>query len=180
MAELHRVEINEKAPSEIEPEESTEDALEAEIANETDPVEEPSEGDEERPQWLPEKFKSAEDMANAYSELEKKMGDTEESSSESVGEPSEANEVVVEASKEFFEKGELTNDTYDSLSKLGLSKELVDSFAAGQAALQDNQSNAIKIDTNAENCVVVGNRVDGATSDSSGTSTVASNDATAF
>ena len=144
MAELHRVEINEKAPSEIEPEESTEDALEAEIANETDPVEELSEGDQERPQWLPEKFKSAEDMANAYSELEKKMGDTEESSSESVGEPSEANEVVVEASKEFFEKGELTNDTYDSLSKLGLSKELVDSFAAGQAALQENQSNVIK------------------------------------
>ena len=67
MAELHRVEINEKAPSEIEPEESTEDALEAEIANETDPVEELSEGDQERPQWLPEKFKSAEDMANAYS-----------------------------------------------------------------------------------------------------------------
>ena len=28
----------------------------------------------DRPSWLPEKFKSAEDMAKAYSELEKKQG----------------------------------------------------------------------------------------------------------
>ena len=30
---------------------------------------------EERPDWLPEKFKTPEDMANAYSNLEKKMGE---------------------------------------------------------------------------------------------------------
>ena len=147
MAELHRVEINEKTEGEIEPEdkeEVTEDAPGAEVAA-TEPVEDHSEGDVERPQWLPEKFKSAEDMANAYSELEKKMGNTEEAEAESEALPSEAsNEVVTEASKEYFEKGELTEDTYDSLAKIGLSKELVDSFAAGQAALQDNQSNAIK------------------------------------
>ena len=45
-------------------------------------------------------------------------------------------------------------------------------------------SNSITIDTNAENCVVIGNRLDGAVSDSSGTSTVGadgtSNDNTAF
>ena len=47
--------------------------------------------------------------------------------------------------------------------------------------LVQNQSNqSIDIDTDAENCVVVGNRVDGAVSDNSGTSTVASNDETAF
>ena len=28
----------------------------------------------ERPEWLPEKFKSAEDLANAYSSLEGKLG----------------------------------------------------------------------------------------------------------
>ena len=64
MAELHRVEINEKAPNEIEPEEA-----------QTDEVTETTEEQQtERPEWLPEKFKSAEDMANAYSELEKKLG----------------------------------------------------------------------------------------------------------
>jgi hypothetical protein len=45
-------------------------------------------------------------------------------------------------------------------------------------------SNSITIDTNAENCVVIGNRLDGAVSDSSGTSTVGadgtSNDNTAY
>ena len=61
MAELHRVEINEKAPQEIDPE--SEEAVEAVPEEQTD-----------RPEWLPEKFKNAEDMANAYSELEKKMG----------------------------------------------------------------------------------------------------------
>jgi hypothetical protein len=49
MAELHRVEINEKAPNEIEPEEA-----------QTDEVAETSEEQQtERPEWLPEKFKSA-------------------------------------------------------------------------------------------------------------------------
>tara|TARA_Y100001963_G_scaffold80855_3_gene112254 strand:- start:4447 stop:5229 length:783 start_codon:yes stop_codon:yes gene_type:complete len=151
MAELHRVEINEKTPGEIEPEEEevkseegTQDAPD-EDAETTDPVEETPEGEQERPEWLPEKFKTAEDMAKAYSELEKKMGNKEEGDTpESEVEPSEAAGIVTEASKEFFEKGELTDDTYESLSKLGLSKELVDSFAAGQAALQENQANAIK------------------------------------
>ena len=147
MAELQRVEVNEKTQGEIEPEEKGEetvqDALDEDVET-TDPVEQTTEGEQERPEWLPEKFKTAEDMANAYSELEKKLGNTEEESSESVAEPTEANSVVTEASKEFYEKGELTDETYESLSKLGLSKELVDSFAAGQAALQENQSNVIK------------------------------------
>jgi hypothetical protein len=65
MAELHRVEINEKAPNEIEPEEKpVEQQAETELPQE----------ENDRPQWLPEKFKSAEDMAQAYSELEKKLG----------------------------------------------------------------------------------------------------------
>lgn len=145
MAELNRVEINEKTEGEMEP--SDESVKEEETAQDasTDTGGAESEEDSERPEWLPEKFKSAEDMAKAYSELEKKMGQTtKEEVSESSEEPAEANEVVVEASKEFFEKGELTESTYEALSKIGLSKELVDSFAAGQAALQDNQTNAIR------------------------------------
>ena len=66
MAELHRVEINEKAPNEIEPEEKPveQQQTEAELPQDQS----------DRPEWLPEKFKSAEDMAQAYSELEKKLG----------------------------------------------------------------------------------------------------------
>ena len=64
MAELHRVEINEKAPNEIEPTEEKP----AEVTEQQPETELPQE-ENDRPQWLPEKFKSAEDMAQAYSEL---------------------------------------------------------------------------------------------------------------
>lgn len=39
---------------------------------------EPTEVSSERPEWLPEKFKSAEDMASAYSSLEGKLGQKEQ------------------------------------------------------------------------------------------------------
>jgi len=41
-------------------------------------------------------------------------------------------------------------------------------------------SSPLTIDTNAENCVFVGNRMDGSITDNSGTSTVASNDSEAI
>ena len=46
--------------------------------------------------------------------------------------------------------------------------------------VDDAGGDPINIDANGENCVVVGNRTDGAVVDNSGTSTVASNDETAF
>jgi hypothetical protein len=144
MAELQRVEINEKTPGEIEPEEVTEDVPEsAEDAGNGDSQEETA-ADTERPEWLPEKFDDAEDMAKAYAELEKKLGSDKADEDVATTEPTESNDLIVEASKEFFEKGELTDDTYESLAKLGLNRELVDSYAAGQAALTENQQLAIK------------------------------------
>ena len=149
MAELHRVEINEKAPSEIEPEEETN----------TESEELPQE-QSDRPEWLPEKFKSPEDMSKAYSELEKKLGqspeegteeseqveekaeDQEEQSEENT---SEAYQAVAEASKEFFENdGKLSEETYNTLEKAGLPRDLVDSYAAGQQALQQSEEGQIK------------------------------------
>ena len=151
MAELHRVEINEKAPSEIEP---TEESKTDEVVETT---EEPQ---EERPEWLPEKFKSAEDMANAYSELEKKLGqpaaeqqaeeepqqETEEQNDENEQtETSNYNETVVEASQEFFANdGQLSEETYQKLEGIGLPRDLVDSYAAGQQALLQTEESEIK------------------------------------
>ena len=154
MAELHRVEINEKAPSEIEPEEKP-----AEVTEQQSETELPQE-QEDRPQWLPEKFKSAEDMAQAYSELEKKLGqpkeeateepeqseteaeDKEEQTEENV---SEAYQTIAEASKEFFENdGTLSEETYNALEKAGLPRDLVDSYAAGQQALLQSEEAQIQ------------------------------------
>lgn len=155
MAQLHRVEINEKAPQEIDPD--SEEAVEAT----------PEEQTEDRPEWLPEKFKSAEDMAQAYDNLEKKMGageedvqeeeepQTEEATEEQADdEPKEDvdnNNVIAEASKEFFESdGALSDETYEKLAEAGLSKEIVDSYAAGQKALMDSQEGDIKSVTNGD------------------------------
>jgi ElaB/YqjD/DUF883 family membrane-anchored ribosome-binding protein len=149
MAELHRVEINEKAPSEIEPEEET-NAESEELSQEQN----------DRPEWLPEKFKSPEDMSKAYSELEKKLGQSPEESSEEPEQveekaeneeeqteenTSEAYQAVAEASKEFFENdGQLSEETYNTLEKAGLPRDLVDSYAAGQQALQQSEEGQIK------------------------------------
>jgi len=147
MAELHRVEINERAPQEIDPE--SEEAVDAVSEEQT------QETQEDRPEWLPEKFKSPEDMATAYSELEKKMGSKEQEQEE--GEQSDeqqedtdtedtnTNTVIAEASKEFFENdGVISEETYKNLAEVGLPKELVDSYAAGQQALQQSEEGSIK------------------------------------
>jgi hypothetical protein len=155
MAELHRVEINEKVQGEIEPDDAAEavGTISEEQAGEEQQV--------ERPDWLPEKFKSPEDMANAYSELEKKMGQgtNEEQPAETTeenegdvqddkpddNENADYNAVVVDASKEFFENdGQLSEETYEKLAKAGLPKELVDSYAAGQQALLQTEEGEIK------------------------------------
>ena len=153
MAELHRVEINEKAPSEIEPEEkpNTEEQPQAEAdVPQT----------EDRPEWLPEKFKTPEDMSKAYSELEKKLGQPKEEATEepeqseaevenqeeqSEENVSEAYQTIAEASKEFFENdGQLSEETYNALEKAGLPRDLVDSYAAGQQALLQSEEAQIK------------------------------------
>jgi hypothetical protein len=153
MADYQKVEINEPAPNEVEPQEDVQGDVQ----------------DSERPDWLPEKFKTPEDMAKAYGSLESKLGagaETEEQSNEDAQE--ETNEttddieesssditatqtLIEDASKEFFENaGELKDDTYEALAKAGLSRELVDNFARGQAALQENESTQIKSSANGE------------------------------
>lgn len=154
MAELHRVEINEKAPSEIEPEEKPAEVTEQPQAEELQEVQ------SDRPEWLPEKFKSAEDMAQAYSELEKKLGQPKEEATEEPEQSeaevenkeeqaeenvSEAYQTIAEASKEFFENdGQLSEETYNALEKAGLPRDLVDSYAAGQQALLQSEEAQIQ------------------------------------
>ena len=151
MAELHRVEINEKAPNEIEPVDETVETPEEQQA------EPQAEETQERPEWLPEKFKSAEDMAQAYAELEKRMGqgtkeveeteqpEEQQTDDDNKEEAGNYNEAVVEASKEFFENdGKLSEDTYKKLEGIGLPRDLVDSYAAGQQALLQSEEAQIK------------------------------------
>jgi hypothetical protein len=118
---------------------------------------------EERPDWLPEKFKDPAQMANAYAELEKKLGqgkstgDVEETQEESVEatpdaapEASEVREAVEAAGVnfdslqgEYDETGGLSDDAYTKLADAGFSQDLVDSWIQGQEALANNYQTAV-------------------------------------
>lgn len=117
--------------------------------------------DPDRPSWLPEKFKSAEDLAKAYGELERKLGsrsaDTPEPSEQSA-DPAKpdateseetldnaaldaAKKATAKAGLDFDElshkywKGGLDDADYSKLDKSGIPKFVVDQFIAGQEAL---------------------------------------------
>lgn len=111
---------------------------------------------QDRPEWLPEKFKSPEDMAKAYAELESKLGAPKASDSTptldpAVATPDDAQNALsqkgldlTEFSKEFSDKGELSPESYEKLSKSGFDKNLVDQYIQGQRALAENYASTIK------------------------------------
>lgn len=101
---------------------------------------------EDRPQWLPEKFKSPEDMAKAYAELEAKLGQGKPAEPQATPEPAKATPEdadkaladkglnLQDFSQEFAQKGELSAESYEKLAKAGYDKNLVDQFIEGQRA----------------------------------------------
>jgi hypothetical protein len=111
-----------------------------------------------KPEGLPEKFNSVEDLAKSYSELEKKLGDNkEEAPKEEAPKTDTKNDLdiaekAVESaglnmetlSSEYAEKGELDAKSYDALEKAGIPKNYVDQFIEGQKAIADQQSTSIK------------------------------------
>lgn len=97
--------------------------------------------EEERPEWLPEKFESVEAMAQAYSELENKLGQPPEEGQEeaSTDEPKTQDDAIAFATEEFENNGELSAETYEKLNKVGLNKAMVDTYIAGQQAIINQQ-----------------------------------------
>lgn len=99
----------------------------------------------DRPEWLPEKFANAEDLAKAYGELETKF-----SSDETPPEAQTQDEVEKATGlnldnyyNEFAEKGELSPESFSALEELGLSKDVVESYINGQNAMVDNFTQSI-------------------------------------
>jgi hypothetical protein len=111
-----------------------------------------------KPEGLPEKFNSVEDLAKSYSELEKKLGDNkEEAPKEEAPKTDTKNDLDIAEkavenaglnmetlSSEYAEKGELDAKSYDALEKAGIPKNYVDQFIEGQKAIADQQSKSIK------------------------------------
>lgn len=103
----------------------------------------------QRPEWLPEKFKTAQELSKAYTELEQKFSarQTEEPAKEeeakdlSIPKEEASDSFSVDKyADEYAEKGSLTQKSYDELAKQGLSKDLVDGYIAGQKSIADTQT----------------------------------------
>jgi hypothetical protein len=119
-------------------------------ASQQTPKEVPS--TEERPEWLDEKFKSPEDLAKAYNELQSKLGETneKETSNDTAGDTTDDSsndedaapmaEAVGVATAEYSEKGELSDKTFDALEQAGLPREMVEAYIQGQEAIAVGQA----------------------------------------
>ena len=110
--------------------------------------------DTDRPEWLPEKFKTPEELAKSYSELEALLGKTPEPEAKADEPEAKANEpeeetkdkpevktegVTTESLEAFYteyaDKGELSPESYQKLAEEnGLPKEVVDAYIKGQEA----------------------------------------------
>jgi hypothetical protein len=116
----------------------------------------------DRPQWLPEKFKSPEDMAKAYGELEKKLGAPREEAPKTETQPkateeaktpeqAKATEAVQTAwetkfadfSKEYSDKGQLSDDSFKKLTEMGYPREVVEAYIEGQRAIAEKSTSGL-------------------------------------
>ncbi|MCW2286638.1 DNA/RNA endonuclease YhcR with UshA esterase domain [Rhodoblastus acidophilus] len=135
--------------------EETAKAMGIDPANVDDTAQSQSAPQSERPAWLPEKFKSVEELAASYAELESKLGKTSELPSESTekeqGEPEPTVEEVVEnaglnfddMAARYWEKGELPAEDYEALEKANIPRSLVDQFIEGQKAVVEAQRQTV-------------------------------------
>ena len=135
------------------------------------PVEQTNEtqSTQSKPEGLPEKFNSVEDLAKSYAELEKKLGGQSQKEVDPINEASlkeqpkenlevkptntlEVAEKAVEQAglnmeslqKEYSEKGELDVKSYEALEKAGITKDYVNNYIAGQQALAEQASMEVK------------------------------------
>ena len=111
-----------------------------------------------RPDWLPEKFQSVEDMAKAYVELEAKLGakpqDNPQTAPATDGDTNQAGQNPEHAlsekgldlstfTAEFNVKGELSAESYAKLAAAGFDKGIVDNYINGQKAVMAQYETAV-------------------------------------
>ena len=98
-------------------------------AQETAPETQPQ---SDRPGWLPEKFQSPEELAKSYSELEKKVGAKGIDASS-----------LEQYSKEFYQNGDLSEESVKAIVGMGLPEPIVRAYVEGQKAVQQGKINTV-------------------------------------
>ena len=101
-----------------------------------------------RPEWLPDKFQSPEDLAKSYAELEKKLSSpTDENAKADEGKVEETpKSEAADFSKfatEFADTGALTDNSYGELEKMGYPREMVDTYIKGMQSEQSADAEAV-------------------------------------
>ncbi len=100
-----------------------------------------------RPEWLPEKFSSPEDLAKSYTELEKKLStnnELEDKPNVSDDEKSDVSTPTFDKyAEEFSGKGELSPDSFTELEKMGYPKQMVETYIAGLRGSQSADADAV-------------------------------------
>lgn len=165
MADLHQVQINEvneeenisleaQAAMQEEAAQQRNQTLEADPKEGKETIEEQLKVDEEpteeeRPEWLDEKFESPEEMAKAYKALQQKMSkpkaEKKESAKAEEASAPEATTGAIEAARnEFAENGELSDKAFDALEAAGLPRSFVEQYIAGQEAMSIQQAATIQ------------------------------------
>jgi len=134
------------------------DTIEAEDQRDAEALEVGEQLAEEQEKLLAGKYKDAEDLEAAYIELQKKLGGDKPEPEEDTQDPPEAKEEVDEedpwkddvgaqaifqAANEFENKGELSEDTRESLYKMD-SKDLVDAYYRVQDSLPESEPDAVE------------------------------------
>ena len=105
--------------------------------------------DDQRPAWLPEKFKTPEEFAKSYDELSTKLGsqnddannnaNTDDNNQQQQQSNSDSPNLINQAADLYAENGKLDDATYEGLSKIGIDKATVDNYIAGQEAIAQAQ-----------------------------------------
>ena len=97
---------------------------------------------EPRPEWLPEKFQNTRQMAEAYTSLERKLGQQSDSLAKDADiddlkavPRAITSESLAQYTQEFLENGNLSDNSYRDLETKGVDRTAVDAYIAGQTAL---------------------------------------------
>lgn len=100
---------------------------------------------DDRPSWLPEKFKSPEDLAVAYSELEKRFS-SPAGKPKSIPQPDAGPQGALnfeEFSKEYSENGSLSEESISKLASSGIPENVVRNYLDGLNAISERQTQQI-------------------------------------
>ena len=105
-----------------------------------EPKAETKETKETRPAWLPEKFKSAEDLVKAYAEAEKALATKATPAKSTKKESESTDEIGFDAiDRDFATKGEVSEKTLAALEAKGFPRKMAVDYVEGQKARADAQ-----------------------------------------